>query len=336
MDFVKKHWQRLKWALTPRAEKNAQLEAALCLLRDIPETKSLLEMADKKSVPIRFDAGLIGGKTRGIFTRSSKPGHTRITLRPFESAGVTAATLTHELRHMWQADVLGLGSRDLRGEYADPASKIITTRVKEADAFAFTHYIIKRVERMNADLAELGGMVKQMTGDVPGLSLTRAQMAQINAHFHAKNKNMQQEDLDLIRGRFLDELKDLDGYDRRSLRKYHALYTHPDFTPHEKPANVQPVDIAQLRRILRAGVNDFSPDYMAGVTDADLVKTVLAPVAPDVQAAARRIYAFEKAAAKTTLDKKTAQAAKDEIDAEVRSVCAAIRKKKLPKTPFGG
>lgn len=335
MEKIKTLWQRLTWAVTPPARKAAQLEEALARLRDIPEVSALLDLAAQKGVSISFDGGLIGKNTSGVFTRSSKAGKTRIGLKPGRPAGETAATLVHELRHLWQAEVLGLeGIKDIRGEYVNPATKILVTRIKEADAFAFAHYIAKRVERMNGDLAELGEMLLQIKGDAPKLSLSDDDRARIDAHFRAKHKDMAQQDMEIIRGRFLAELDDLDGYDRRALRKYHALYTHPYFEPKKKPAEDARFDLSNLRRILRAGVGADAPDYMADLDDAALAARVLAPVANDVKSAARLMTAFEAAAADGRLSDAQNKAARQEIQTEMKAVTAALRKKQLPKNPL--
>ncbi|MFN7115117.1 MAG: DUF6782 family putative metallopeptidase [Alphaproteobacteria bacterium] len=332
MEKIKALWQRLAWALTPPARKTAQMAAVLDVLKDIPEAAALLDLAAAKGVSIGFDRGLIGKKTSGVFTRSSTPGKTRIALKPNRPAGETAATLVHELRHLWQAEVLGLdGAKSLRGEYIDPATKILVTRIKEADAFAFTHYIASRVERMNRDLAELGEMLMTIKGDAPKLSLTDEDRARIDTHFRKKHKDMEKQDIEIIRARFLEELTDLDGYDRRALRKYHALYTHPDFEPKKKPPEDARFELANLRRILRAGVGQDAPDYMADLDDAALAAKILAPVAADVKEAVRLMTAFEKAVADNRLPPQEAAETKREIHKAVKDVTALLQKKQLPK-----
>lgn len=332
MEKIKNFWRRLTWAVTPPSRKAAHLAAAVDMLKGIPETAALLDLAAAKGVSIGFDGRLIGKTTSGVFTRSSRAGKTRITLKPGRPVGETAATLVHELRHLWQAEVLGLdGGKDLRGEYTDPATKILVTRIKEADAFAFTHYIAQRVERMNRDLSELGEMLLKIKGDAPKLSLTDEDRARIDTHFREKHKDMQRQDMEIIRSRFLAELDDLDGYDRRALRKYHALYTHPDFEPKKKPGEDARFELSNLRRILRAGVGNGAPDYMSDMDDAALAARILAPVANDVKAAARLMTAFEEAAADGRLAPPENIKARQDIHKAVRDVTDNIPKKQLVK-----
>lgn len=333
MKKIKALWQHLTWAITPPARKAAELTAVLDVLRDIPEAAALLDLAAAKGVSISLAGRLIGKKTSGVFVRSALPGKTRIELKPGRPVGESAATLVHELRHLWQAEVLGLeGVKDLRGEYVDPATKILVTRIKEADAFAFAHYIASRVERMNRDLAELAEMLVALRGDQPKLSLTDEDRDRINTHFTEKHKDMEKEDIEIIRSRFLAELSDLDGYDRRALRKYHALYTHPDFDPKKKPPEDARFELSNLRRILRAGVGTGAPDYMADIDDEALAAKILAPVAIDVKNAAGLIATFEKAAADGRLSEAENAKARQGIHKAVQSVTAELRKKQLPKS----
>jgi hypothetical protein len=333
MEKIKAIWQRLTWAVTPPARKAAELAAVIDVLKDIPETAALLDLAAERGVSIGLAGRLIGKNTSGVFTRSTLPGKTRIELKPGRPAGETAATLAHELRHLWQAEVLGLvGGKDLRGEYLDPMTKILVTRIKEADAFAFTHYIASRVQRMNRDLAELGDMLITLKGDAPKLSLTDEDRARTNAHFTEKHKNMDKQDVEIIRSRFLAELDDLDGYDRRALRKDHALYTHPDFAPKKKPPQDARFELAHLRRILRAGVGTGAPDYMADLDDAALAAKILAPVANDVKNAAGLISAFEQAAIDRRLSAEENARSRRDIHKAVGNVTAQLRKKQLPKS----
>lgn len=334
MQFVQKYWQRLKWVMTPPAEKKQRLDEVLDILRQIPETRSLLSLAETNKVSIAFDPRLLGGTVRGVFTRSNQAGATRIRLRPEGTAGSIAATLTHELRHMWQAEVMGLRESKLRGEFSNPASKIIVTRVKEADAFAFTHYIVKRVERMHEDLASLPAVVKHIKADADLSSLTDDMRAKINAHYHEKQKAAAQEDLALIRNRFMDELKDLGGYDRRTLSKYQASFLHKGAAPRKPEHLAFSLDIPRLRKILRAGIDDTAPDYMAGINDAAFTAALLQPVAPEVRMAVKHITDFEMAAAKGALDKKQTRTARREIAKEIRALLETKPQKKLPKAPL--
>lgn len=335
LGFFQKNLARLRWALTPAATREKHLEEIKDMLRQWPETAALLQMAEDKNIPIGFDTKMIGGKTTGGFIRSTKPGKTRIRLQPLRPVGQVAATLVHELRHMWQMDVLGIGADDFRGEYGRPQTKLMTTRIKEADAYAFTHMIATRIKRMGDDLQEAAKMATSLAALNPTKSLTQKNIDAINKHFQEKTKSYAAEDVQNIRARFLEELQDLDSYDRSGLRKYHALYTTPHFDPKPKTADdTGKYELQSLRRILRAGVTSDAPDYMAGVSDFDLSRKVMQPIQPDILKTMRLMRVFEKAAAKGKLDEETNLQKRKTIAQHVEAVMAARRKKSLEKPEF--
>lgn len=335
LGFFQKNLARLRWALTPVSTKEKHLEEIKNILRQWPETAALLQMAEDKKIPIGFDTKMIGGKTTGGFIRSTKAGKTRIRLQPLRPAGQVAATLVHELRHMWQMDVLGIGANDFRGEYGRPQTKLMTTRIKEADAYAFTHMIATRIKRMGDDLEEAAKMATNLAALNPTKSLTQQNIDAINKHFQEKTKTYAAQDVQNIRDRFLEELQDLDSYDRSGLRKYHALYTTPHFEAKPKtPDDTGKYELQSLRRILRAGVTPDAPDYMAGVSDFDLSRKVMQPIQPDILKTMRLMRVFEKAAAKGKLDEEASLQKRKTIAQHVDAVMAARRKKSLEKPQF--
>ncbi len=335
MNVFRKKLAQLRWALTPASAKQKQLEEIKDYLRQWPETAALLDMATEKRIPIDFDASLIGHTTAGVFVRSTVEGKTRIRLQPLRPPEQVAPTLIHELRHMWQMDVLGIGANDFRGEYSRPQTKLLTTRIKEADAYAFTHMIVTRMNRMAEHLEEAVSMAKNLADLNPTKSLTQKDIEKINAHFHEKTKDDAQKDLDNIRTRFFAELEDLDGYDRSGLRKYHALYTTPHLDPKPKTAeDTGKYELRSLRCILRAGVTPDAPDYMAGVSDFELARKILQPIQPDIIKTMRLMRAFEKAAAKEKLPKDTHLQKRRIIAQHVEAVMAARQKKSLAKPRF--
>jgi hypothetical protein len=335
MNVFRKKLVQLRWALTPASAKQKQLEEIKDYLRQWPETAALLDLAAEKNIPIDFDASLIGHTTTGVFVRSTAEGKTRIRLQPLRPPEQVAPTLIHELRHMWQMDVLGIGANDFRGEYSRPQTKLMTTRIKEADAYAFTHMIVTRMNRMAEHLEEAVIMAKNLADLNPTKSLTQKDIEKINAHFHEKTKDDAQKDLDNIRARFLAELEDLDGYDRSGLRKYHALYTTPRLAPKKKTAeDSDKYVLKNLRKILRAGIADDAPDYMADITDFALARKVIAPIQADVIQTMRLMTAFERATAKGKLTEAQNRAARETIDTHIRAVMGAKQKKKLEKPQF--
>ena len=332
MSRFQKTIARLRWVMTPAKVKQKQLEDIKDLLRQWPETKALLDMADTKNIPVMFDASLIGARTTGVFVRSTTEGKTRIRLQPLRPPEQVAPTLIHELRHMWQMEVLGIGANDFRGEYSRPQTKLMTTRIKEADAFAFTYMMVTRINRAAAHLEEAARMAQNLADLNPTKSLSAQDIEKINTHFREKTKEDPQKDLQAIRDRFVAELQDLDGYDRSGLRKYHALYTTPRFAPKKKPAaDTDKYDLQNLRKILRAGIGADAPDYMADVSDFHLARKVMKPIEADVLKTMRLMTAFERAAAKGKLTDDQSRASRETIDAHIRAIMADKQKKKLDK-----
>lgn len=332
MSRLQKTIARIRWAMTPGRVKQKQLDDIKALLRQWPETRALLDMAEDKNIPIAFDATLIGARTTGVFVRSTVEGKTRIRLQPLRPPAQVAPTLIHELRHMWQMEVLGIGAHDFRGEYSRPQTKLMTTRIKEADAFAFTHMMVTRINRAAGYLEEAAVMAKNLADLNPTKSLSAQDIEKINEHFREKTKDDAQKDVQTIRDRFVAELQDLDGYDRSGLRKYHALYTTPRFAPKKKPnADIEKYDLQNLRKILRAGIGAEAPDYMADVSDFNLARKVMAPIQPDVLKTMRLMTAFEKAAAKGKLTKDQNRLSRETIDDHIRMIMAAKQKKTLEK-----
>lgn len=329
--FFGKKLAQLRWLLTPAAAKKQQLQEITDYLRQWPETSALLDLAEQKKIPILFDSKLIGSRTTGLFIRSTAPGKTRICLQPQRPTEQVIPTLIHELRHMWQMDVLGIGPDDFRGEYSRPQTKILTTRIKEADAYAFTHMILTRINRASAHLAEAADMAKNLADLNPTKSLSPQDIEKINAHFREKTKDDAQGDVRNIRDHFLKTLRRLDHYDRGSLRKYHALYTTPRLPAREKTAtDSAKYELQNLRKILRAGIDAQAPDYMADLSDFSLMRIVLSPVNDDVVKTARLMTQFERAAAKGSLSKAAHKTSRETIDARVRAVLTA-KGKKAPK-----
>jgi hypothetical protein len=295
-----------QWSRMRSTQKQQALEDIKNILRQWPETTALLQLAEDSGIPVVFDKALIGKQAKGGFIRSTKPGRSRIRLQPLRPPEQLAATLVHELRHLWQADVMGIDRKDFRREYQTPEMKLLTTRIKEADAYAFTYMIAKRIERQEA--AARG---KKIVADDPA----------------ADAKNMRQ--------RFLKELRDMDSYDRNGVRKYHELFTTAAGTPKQKkPDKKGTYAIENLRKILRAGVTADALDYLPDMTDDALRARVLRPVSTDVKKTMRLIASFEKAAASKKISRAKNLQRREAIAEQVAANMSALQKKQLEKPVF--
>jgi len=298
---LQRQWSRLR-----STQKKQALEEVKNILRQWPETMALLQLAEDRGIPVVFDKALIGKQAKGGFIRSTKPGRSRIRLQPLRPPEQLAATLVHELRHLWQADIMGIDQNDFRREYQTPEMKLLTTRLKEADAYAFTYMIAKRIERQEAT-----AQGKKIVVDNPA----------------ADARNMRQ--------RFLKELRDMDSYDRNGVRKYHALFTTVAGKPKQKkPDKKGTFSFQNLRKILRAGITTEAPDYLADMPDDILRARVLRPVSKDVKKTIRLIASFEKAVASKKISPAKSLQKREAIAAQVAVNMAALRKKQLEKPVF--
>lgn len=243
------------------------LEKAKNILHRQRDAALVLAMAQADGVRIYFDPALAGTRMAGVFSFERKSGRQSIRLRPCTVPEKLARTLIHELRHYWQKKQAGITGKNFRGKDASLETRILVTRMMEADAFAFT-----RVMRRYLDKAK----------PLPSALLPKNKLAE------------------KLRARFARKCGDLGGYDARAVRYYHARYTHPDKKPTRRkitPADAACFGIGRLRGVLRAGFDGAGADYMTGVSDRALRVMLLRPVSPAVRKIIRLSADFESAAA---------------------------------------
>ena len=285
---------RLKWAFTPPSRKKRLLEDTMAVLNAIPETRALLDLAKAEGVSITLSGKLSGTQTLGHVLRDTRTGKMRIELAPFGAAQDLAETLIHELRHVWQHKTLctdlGPGTREEPGA----AMAALVTRVKEADAFAFSMAMIRSINYAN------------------GADDERPDTRRIMADM------------------FRFAIPALGEYDRRTVRHYHDRYTHPDFEPDTHLPPGEALDVAQLRKILKSGVTPDAPGYLDDLDDEGFTALAMAGMAPGIRETLSLMGAFERVAAKGGLPANDDRNMREHIDGKLRQ----MEKQRISKPLF--
>ena len=290
---------RLKWSLASEKKKQKLLDEACDFLRIWPETNALLEMAKTNGIGIRFDSTLDGTDTDGVFHRNRATGECFIGLRPCLKPDEIAIPLIHELRHFWQEKQLGLTPETGALSETNVQMALVVTRVKEADAFAFTNLMISRINNAMQDFKDAQALERKLLSETNAPQLSPAQQEQVDDFLAARMSARLPAETKKMADDFVRELGDLDSYDRIAIGDYFRRYISPTgpglkhLTAKDGPV----VDISGLRRILHAGSENM-PAYMDAQDDKALVETVLSGAKPGIRDVASLIDAFETAARK--------------------------------------
>ena len=143
--MFQKLWRKLAWGFTPPSRKKRLLDDALSLLDTFGETHDLLALARAEGVTISISGKMIGDGANGHFG-IGLDGRKFIELAPRRKPEELASTLIHELRHVWQAKVMGMFEANAPSKDDNGAEFMtLATRVREADAFACTAAVIQQM-----------------------------------------------------------------------------------------------------------------------------------------------------------------------------------------------
>lgn len=297
MALFKSEMTRLRWSFTSQKKRDTLLKATSDLLRVWPETAELLDLARDLNIGIRFNEAFIGTETDGVFSRNRTTGECHIELKPFKKPEDAAIPLIHELRHLWQDRQLGLQPGKAALADRDAPFALLLSRVKEADAFAFTDLMIARINNAREDLTDSDAFAKSLG---PGAELTPEQQEQVDEFLAQRIAARLPGEKEKMEQGFLRALGWMESYDRETLEKYHRRYTDParETQAHLTEKDGAPLTLAAVRGLLRAGTMVSMPAYLDASDDAAFVQTVMGGLNADVKAVADLIAVFEKAAAK--------------------------------------
>lgn len=324
MNFLRRNYERLKWALTPKSRKQALLDDAISVLKIIPQTHDLLDLAKAEGISIGFSAKLIGSGAHGHVLREKNTGETRIELSPRATAEEIAETLIHELRHVWQNNVLGTGATTTGREESSAEMTILMTRVKEADAFAFSLAMVREINYACQLLSNAVDVAKRMMAKNEGMALNEFDIANIGHILMASAAHEPPPDTKKIMAEmFTTILPAMDDYDRLSLDRYRLLYTHAWLDPVPHVPAAEAIDIPKLRKILKAGISPNAPVYLDNLDDVAFSTLVMTGLSPKIRDTISLMDAFESAAAKGTLSANDNKSLLTQIDKNVRDVQAA-------------
>lgn len=222
-----------------------KMDEALALVESDPEAKALLDIAREDGVRIFFDEGLTGTGTLGQYTPSTRA----IAIDPSRDLIETATTCTHELRHYWQYRQIGHGTVSEQSA----RTKLLYKRVIEADAYSFGFLFEMRLRRPPREEKTLS----------PALSQKFAVLAQESA-------------IDSMGMFFESTLQRYEAYESGALNAVIDLWQGQ--RSHETEAET----LANLRRILKAGVDAEAPSYVAHLSDKELKDLIMRDVSEGV------------------------------------------------------
>lgn len=290
---------RLRWSFTSQKKKDKLLQDARQMLRLLPETAALLDLADTKNIDIRFNDDFIGTIDSGVTVTDRNTGHVHIELKPYAAPEDIVPALIHELRHVWQNDRLGLTPKTMALGEKDADTALLLMRVKEADAFAYTDIAIKRLNNAAASFAHSEKLRAQMLAENNGQPLTERQEDQISDVIAYHIQSRLESDKKEAGEKFLEALTWLDGYDRETLSAYHRRYTTPEWEPlkhlTEKDGHV--IKLADIRNLTEMGLGPTRFTYLDHLDDVEFENAILRDVAPALLETSAFMTAFEKSAA---------------------------------------
>lgn len=321
---LKNGYDRLKWKMAPQKMTNNRLQQAIGFINSYPETVSLIELAQAEGVGFAFSPQMRGTPTAAMLQIDRKTGQQFIALNPEMDPMQLAFGLVHELRHVWQNKVLGLTPATMARAEADPETALILSRVREADAAAFSKLMVERITAYHADMQEVQELVaklKEKTGKEPDAFQKQTMDKWLEKRFADR---IEDENRQMVLD-FGKVLANIDNYDRVTLRNYHANYTSPnDKQIKQKDTSAgPPITVSDVRKLLKLGVYDNMPTYLERWSDAQFKDAVLYDVAPALKKTVSLIANFEKAAKSGKLPAQESQRQRIEIEMTLAKALSA-------------
>lgn len=294
MKRLRKTFTKFGEKMLPQRAQRKMLNTAIGMLQEYPETRMLLELAQAKNIGVLVDKTL-PRTTAGMLRSDRESGQEYIALAPFNDPTDLALTLIHELRHVWQDEMLGLNAKNRAISEPDAETHLILRRVKEADAHAFVNLMSSRMRYMNEDVAIATDMAEKLT-QKQGKPLTEGQQKTIARYIGSRvEKRQRDEEKQMIRD-FNWALENIDNYDREALIEYHLRYTSPQYQTQPHVENGPVFGLSNIRAMLKLGVSPNAPGYLDHIADDHFRAAVLQDVDPSIKRVSKLMVAFEKIA----------------------------------------
>lgn len=288
---------QLRWSFTTQRKKDKLLQDTIQILRLLPETQALLNLAAAKNIDIRFNENFIGTDDSGVTVIDRNRGNTHIEIKPYRTPEDSVIALIHELRHVWQNDRLGLTPRTMALGEPDAKTALLLNRVKEADAYAYTDLVIMRLNNAQAALAEGFALEKKLLEENAGAKLSPAQEDAVSDLIAAHVASHIEDEKALAARSFAKALSWMDGYDREMMVEYHRRYTSPfmDPLPHLTEKDGHVVTLADIRKLTVAGEGATLISYLDHLDDKAFTELVMKGIDPLLLDTAGVMKAFESA-----------------------------------------
>lgn len=313
--------------ILPQRAQRKMMNAAIGMLQEYPETRLLLELAQAKNIGVMVDKSL-PRTAAGMLRSDRETGQQYIALAPFNDPLDLALTLIHELRHVWQDEMLGLNPGNRAISEPDAETHLILRRVKEADAHAFVNLMSSRMRHMKEDMALATDMAEKLTTKL-GKPLTDDQQRTIAKYIGSRVENRQRaEEVQMVRD-FNWALENLDNYDREAMIEYHVRYTSPQYEKQAHPPEASKFGLSDIRKMLKLGISPEAPGYFDHITDQHFRSAILQDVDPSIKKVSKLMVAFERIS-KLPLKPQEDQFHRHDIE---KRLAAAVQRPPKPHTP---
>ena len=292
MKFIARNKARLKWMITPKAERDALMEKALQQGTFVDDMAPLLKMAQEDGVVIRPSAALIGtGTSAGLLPKNDGTFEILINPERLQEPGADFSML-HELYHYAQYKRVGLTGADKEMRLPNLRKKMLCTRVIEADAYASCQMALERMEYTAKTIAAVRAKGCEMAGKKEGEELSTEEFMAAATAFNAESR----EEPDLYSPQRKEELfrkylKKLGSYDMECVNNHlQWQLTRP---PTDKASQELAMSVSDIRKVLQADLQ--GTPYFESMSDKDFEAMVMQDVHPDLRAAVDLSEEFDAA-----------------------------------------
>lgn len=270
------------WHALPEAEKQARLMQTKSVIQNTPLTYGLWEMAEDLNMSIHFETTLIGS-TIGAQVRTEE---NAIHINPFALGPVEEIVgMVHELRHVWQLQMLGLTHEKYEAATRSSAlGHVLLVRTMEADAYAFGDLFTRHLFDMQKEMAAETGDNRRR--------LSVSEQFNVVARLEDRKRF---EYPSMLQAGFIARLEKLGAYDMWTMRANFQKYSRAESPP---MTAADGLTLGALKNMLRSGLEHDDVNYMQDMPDLRFGATVMRDVQPGLRRALRLMKSFDCAVRK--------------------------------------